>query len=217
MPFIFLICFIMASGVSANPKTDCICGQYRDKCYHNVSDAAHCGQLGRGENCAYGNNVCAVPGWQTTPPSAFADGCVCGGTCRILSEGTCADMPLECDPPTPCNSATFQPPTSSPSGSTPEVAGPPADIKLTNPLNLRDEATIPEIIGTLISGAMSIMGGLVLLMFVWGAGSWLTSAGKAEKVKAGAQTMLWAVIGAVVAISSYVILNTVLDLMRGKI
>lgn len=88
----------------------------------------------------------------------------------------------------------------------------PKTVNLENPIGSTDIATI---IGTLIKGAMGIMGALVLLMFVWGGFTWLTSAGKAERVKSGTQTMVWAVIGAVVTLSSYVILNTVLNLLAG--
>lgn len=89
-------------------------------------------------------------------------------------------------------------------------------VTLTNPLG-EGKTDIPTIIGTLIKGAMGVMGALVLLMFVWGGFNWLTSAGNPEKVKKGTQTIIWAAIGAVLAISSYVILNTILGLFAGNV
>ncbi|MBU0546289.1 pilin, partial [Patescibacteria group bacterium] len=95
----------------------------------------------------------------------------------------------------------------------PATSKSPDPVKLENPIGSTD---IPTIIGTLIRGAMGIMGALVLLMFVWGGFTWLTSGGVAEKVKKGTQTIVWAVIGAAITLSSYIILNTILELLAGK-
>ena len=85
------------------------------------------------------------------------------------------------------------------------------------PNALGKNTSLPVIIGTIIKGAMGVMGALVLLMLVWGGFQWLTSAGSPEKVKKGTQTMVWAVIGAFLALSSYFILNIILTfLTTGK-
>jgi hypothetical protein len=53
-------------------------------------------------------------------------------------------------------------------------------------------------------------------MFVWGGFSWLTSGGNAEKIKKGSQTMIWAAIGVMLVLSSYIILTTYLDYLTGR-
>jgi len=81
-------------------------------------------------------------------------------------------------------------------------------VKLKNPIAAEN---VPQIIGTIIKGVLGIMGGVVLLMVFWGASSWLLSAGNPEKIKSGSQTMMWALIGAIITVASYLILNPVLN------
>ncbi len=85
----------------------------------------------------------------------------------------------------------------------------PGVVKLDNPLALSTD--IKVIIGTLIKGVLGVMGGLVLLMVVWGGITWITAAGSPEKVKSGSQTILWALLGAVITTASYIILNGIMD------
>ena len=50
--------------------------------------------------------------------------------------------------------------------------------------------------GNIVKYALGLVGSLTLLMLVWGGFQWVTSAGNAEKVNKGSQTMIWAAIGA---------------------
>lgn len=84
----------------------------------------------------------------------------------------------------------------------------PSMVKLENPLDLSTDVKV--IIGTIIKGLLGIMGALSLLMVVKGATTWLMAAGSAEKVSAGSKTMLWAVLGAVLTVASYVILSGIM-------
>jgi len=86
-------------------------------------------------------------------------------------------------------------------------------VVLENPLGATD---VPTLLGTIIKAALGIVGSLTLLMLIWGGFQWLTSAGNAEKVKSGTQTMVWAVIGVVLVFSSYLILSTFTDYLTGK-
>lgn len=86
--------------------------------------------------------------------------------------------------------------------------------KLENPLG-GNKTSVSEIIGTLIKSALGIVGAITLLMLVWGGFQWLTSAGNPEKVKSGAQTMLWAIIGVVLVFASYLLLSTFTDYLTG--
>lgn len=87
----------------------------------------------------------------------------------------------------------------------------PEEVKLKNPINIGTDVRV--VIGTVIKGLMGVMGALALLMVVWGAGTWLLSAGNPEKVKAGSQTMLWAVLGVVITVASYMILTNIMNLI----
>ena len=81
-------------------------------------------------------------------------------------------------------------------------------VKLENPLNLSTDVKV--IIGTIIKGLLGIMGALSLLMVVHGATGWILAAGNAEKVSASSKQMLWAVLGAVLTVASYIILSGIM-------
>ncbi|MBU0613962.1 hypothetical protein KJ766_01605, partial [Patescibacteria group bacterium] len=55
-------------------------------------------------------------------------------------------------------------------------------VTLTNPLGITDPRLL---VARLIQGALSLMGTIALLMFMYGGFLWLTSAGKPEPVKKG--------------------------------
>jgi hypothetical protein len=84
---------------------------------------------------------------------------------------------------------------------------------LENPLSSGTD--IPSIISVVIKTALGIIGGLTLLMLVWGGFQWLTSAGNSDKVHAGTQTMIWAVIGVVLVFASYILLSTFTSYLTG--
>ena len=89
---------------------------------------------------------------------------------------------------------------------------------LENPIGIGQKGTTEAsaIIGTIIKAALGIVGALTLLMLVWGGFQWLTSAGNAEKVKMGTQTMVWAIIGVLLVFASYLLLSTFTDYLTGK-
>ena len=69
---------------------------------------------------------------------------------------------------------------------------------------------LPIVFGNIIRALTGIMGSAALLVFVYGGVMWLISGGNAERVKAGTQAMIWAVIGIIVVFSSYAIISLVL-------
>lgn len=89
---------------------------------------------------------------------------------------------------------------------------------LENPIGVGKSGTteVTSIISLVIKTALGIIGGLTLLMLVWGGFQWLTSAGNSEKVKSGTDTMIWAVIGVVLVFSSYLLLSTFTDYLTSK-
>lgn len=97
-------------------------------------------------------------------------------------------------------------------------------VSLDNPIQLKDskgkalkdaDITPAVIIGAVIKSFLGVVGGLSLVMMVWGGFQWLTSAGNDEKVKKGTQTMMWSIIGLVVVLASYLLVNTVLRFLAG--
>lgn len=90
-----------------------------------------------------------------------------------------------------------------------------ASPTLTNPLGTSD---VREIVGRIISAALSVVGTLALLMFVYGGFLWLTSRGDVKAVGKGKETMTWAILGLVVIFGAYVIVRTVLTgLVSGSV
>jgi hypothetical protein len=101
----------------------------------------------------------------------------------------------------------------------------PQTVELDNPIQLKDsknkvikdeDVTPAVIIGMVIKSFLGLLGGLALVMMVWGGFQWLTSAGNDEKVKKGTQTMMWAIIGMVIVLASYLLVSTVLRFLSGS-
>jgi len=94
-------------------------------------------------------------------------------------------------------------------------------VELDNPLAI-DPKNVPAsqvpamLIGQVIKTALGVIGGLALAFMVWGGFQWLTSAGNQEKVSKGTQTMLWAVIGLILTLSSYLLADTFITFLAGR-
>jgi hypothetical protein len=90
---------------------------------------------------------------------------------------------------------------------------PSGRVCLKNPLGNAVDAE--DIIGNIIKGVLGVLGSLALFMMVWGGFQWLTSAGSKEKVAKGSRTMMWALIGVVVVLASYILVDAVLNAITG--
>ncbi len=77
---------------------------------------------------------------------------------------------------------------------------------LFNPLRV---ATFPELVNNVISGVLGVVGAISLVMMVIGGIVWMTSAGNADRIRRGRDTLLWAILGLVVIFLSYAIINFV--------
>lgn len=89
-----------------------------------------------------------------------------------------------------------------------------SEVKLDNPLTAGEKSLNPSVlIGLIIKSVLGSIGGLALLMMVWGGFQWLTSAGNPEKVKKGSHTMIWAIIGLILVLGSYVLVGAVLQFL----
>ncbi len=83
------------------------------------------------------------------------------------------------------------------------LAGRPlvAATSLTNPLG---SVTNPDqVIANVISTFLGIVGGIALIIFVYGGFLMLISSGNPEKVKKGRDALMWATLGLVVIFGSY--------------
>lgn len=93
-------------------------------------------------------------------------------------------------------------------------------VELVNPLGGTEEnktgiTSIPQIIGTVINAALGLAGSVALVVFVYGAFVWMTSAGKSDQIQQGARTMLYAAIGLFIIFSAYGILGQVISVLTG--
>ncbi len=81
-----------------------------------------------------------------------------------------------------------------------------AKAQLANPLG--DGNDDPRVvIGNAISGALGILGSLALATFIYGGFIWMLSGGSPERIEKGKKILVWAVIGIVIILTSYVIVN----------
>lgn len=63
------------------------------------------------------------------------------------------------------------------------------------------------IIATIIQVLLGFVGAATLLVFIWGGFNLIFSGGEAEKINKARSTLLWAVIGLAIILSSYAILQ----------
>lgn len=77
-------------------------------------------------------------------------------------------------------------------------------VKLSNPIKSEN---IPQFVGTVIKGALGILGSVALFMFFLGGFDWLMSGGRDEQVKKGANTMLYSAVGSAIIFASYFLLS----------
>ena len=84
-----------------------------------------------------------------------------------------------------------------------------------HPLNPIGDASggAPALYGRIIRAFLGAIGVAALFFFIIGGFKILTSQGNAEKLKSGKDTFVWAIIGLVVAFSSYILLRYVLEVI----
>jgi len=79
------------------------------------------------------------------------------------------------------------------------------------------QKTTSEMIGLIINAALSILGALFLTLIIIGGFKWMTAGGSSEKIGEAKQTISNSVIGLVIVIASYVIVNTVFQRLAGEL
>ena len=71
-------------------------------------------------------------------------------------------------------------------------------------------ADLPGLITIVVNTLLIIVGAVAVIMLIWGGFKYITSAGDASAVTAAKNTILYAVIGIIVAVLSYAIVNWVI-------
>jgi amino acid transporter len=85
----------------------------------------------------------------------------------------------------------------------------PDVVRLDNPLGT-EVNDVPTLIGKVISGVLSVVGSLALVMFIYGGFTWMLAAGNTEKVKKGRDILIWAALGLVIIFTSYAMVTYVI-------
>lgn len=88
------------------------------------------------------------------------------------------------------------------------TTGSSAAVELPNPIACSDATCLIGQVVRYILGSIAVV---ATLMFVWGGVMMLTSGGNADQVKRAKETLVWAAIGVVVILISWLIIKTVLQ------
>lgn len=81
-----------------------------------------------------------------------------------------------------------------------------------NPLTGKAKSmSLAESVGLIVRGLLGFAGVLAVIFVIIGGVRIIAAAGNEEQVKQGKQTLLWAVLGLVVAFGGYVVVNAVIE------
>lgn len=80
-------------------------------------------------------------------------------------------------------------------------------LRFPNPLGTLEGELI---IGRVLQLLTGFMGGIALLVFIYGGLLWLTSGGNVEKIKKAQSVIVWAALGIAVIAGSYIIVRFVI-------
>lgn len=82
-----------------------------------------------------------------------------------------------------------------------------AALRFPNPLGTLEGSLI---LGRILQLLTGFMGGIALLVFIWGGFLWLTSGGNVEKIKKAQSIIVWAALGLAVIAASYIIVRFII-------
>lgn len=94
------------------------------------------------------------------------------------------------------------------------LATPVLAAKLENPLGNAD--TPNEVVANVIKSVLGIVGGITLLIFIYGGFLLLTSAGNETRVKTAKETLMWATLGLIVIFGSYGFAEAIFNALAGS-
>ncbi|PKL72166.1 hypothetical protein CVV26_02750 [Candidatus Kuenenbacteria bacterium HGW-Kuenenbacteria-1] len=78
---------------------------------------------------------------------------------------------------------------------------------LNDPLSLDPNNPVNDLAGRIIKVVLSFVGIITLIMIIYGGLVWMTSGGAEEKIKKGKGILVWAILGLIVVLGSYVLVN----------
>ncbi len=84
-----------------------------------------------------------------------------------------------------------------------------------DPINPRGVVAATAFINKIIRGALGVMGAMALLIFVWSAQGLIFAAGNQEKIKKSIGAMIWAAVGILVTLASYLLLSAIMGGLLG--
>lgn len=186
-----------SAGLTCIDTTDSRGG--RKKCYAICNTDADCSN---GNSCTevdytQGQLICAniglTPGSQGTScedTSECDTGLICNKGRAIGRRGVCT-LPT---PTAPTN---------------PTYEGIPYSLPSSDSLRVGSARSLPELIGDGIRLATGFFGSIALLMIIYGGFQMILAAGQGDKVKQGATIIVWASIGLVTMMLSYVLVSFV--------
>jgi fumarate reductase subunit D len=70
-----------------------------------------------------------------------------------------------------------------------------------------DEFSMSELIGTVVSSVLSLLGVIFIVLMLYGGYNWMTAAGDESKLERAKNTIRRAIIGLIILVSSYAIWN----------
>ncbi|MCA9334748.1 hypothetical protein KC953_01245 [Candidatus Saccharibacteria bacterium] len=79
-----------------------------------------------------------------------------------------------------------------------------------------DQTTFQDYIKTIVNILLFLLGAIAVIMIIIGGIRYATSNGEAQQIKSAKDTILYSVIGLVVAILSYAIVNFIIDSFSGS-
>jgi len=94
-----------------------------------------------------------------------------------------------------------------------QVQASSGSVAFTNPLT--GVNTIPELVAKVLSAVIGLIGILAVASFVYGGILYMTSGGSEEQLNKGKKVLLYSTMGLIVSILSYVIVNTVINIISG--
>lgn len=71
----------------------------------------------------------------------------------------------------------------------------------------QSKKTLPELVGTIISAGLSLVGVIFLILAVYGGFKWMTARGEAGSAKEGRDTIIDATIGILLVLGAYAMTN----------
>ena len=75
---------------------------------------------------------------------------------------------------------------------------------------------IAEMIGWVITAVLGVVGAIALVLFVYGGLMMIISGGSSEKINKGKEILIWATIGLLVILGSYMLVSFVIFAVKGK-